>query len=114
MKSIFKTLSLGIVLSTLAAFANAHSSHAHMEPLTKEAIVERANQVVDVLMSKQQLEESWSSAQATEASEQETSRGRVWVVRYANPNASDETKQDLYIFVDEMGNPVTANHDGEL
>jgi hypothetical protein len=46
--------------------------------------------------------------------EQDTAKGKVWVVRYANPNASDAAKQDLYIFVDELGNVLTANHEGTL
>jgi hypothetical protein len=46
--------------------------------------------------------------------EQDTAKGKVWVVRCANPNASDAAKQDLYIFVDELGNVLTANHEGTL
>lgn len=49
-----------------------------------------------------------------DALEQDTAKGKVWVVRCANPNASDAAKQDLYIFVDELGNVLTANHEGTL
>lgn len=112
--SNFKALSLGIVLAFMAGAANAHSSHAPMEPITQEAAADRAAQVIQNLLARNQLESSWANAQATETLEQDTSRGKVWVVRYVNPNASDAAKQDLYIFIDELGNVLTANHEGTL
>lgn len=114
MKCTFKALSLGIVLSTLSTFSQAHSSHSRMEPLAQEAIVDRADQMVETLLSKDHLEDSWAHIKVAESIKMTASQGKVWSVRYTNPNASDNAKQDLYIFVDEMGNPLGANHNGEL
>jgi len=36
------------------------------------------------------------------------------VVEYTNPKAADENKAKLFVFVDEFGNPVGANHTGKL
>jgi len=56
----------------------------------------------------------WQGVEAGSSQQRSTSAGNLWVVEYANPQAADENKAKLFVFVDEFGKPVGANHTGEL
>lgn len=109
-----KSFCVGVMVAALAGQVSAHSNHGHMEPISQPQAATKANNVIQTLVTNRKLDASWSKAQAQETTSQDTPLGKLWVVRYQNPQEKDTAKHVLYIFLDEMGNIVTANHDGKL
>ncbi len=107
-----------LMFATLLAMAPltlvAHSNHASFDPITQEQAEEAANNIVKNLVTTKQLPESWKTAKQQPITQRDTKHGTVWVVVFKNDNEKDESKQTLHVFVDEFGNPVSANHTGEL
>jgi len=92
----------------------AHSNHAPIEPVTAEQASNIAGDVVQNLVRNKKLADSWKAAKPTPATRRDTQYGPVWVVTFKNAEEVDESKMSLYVFVDEFGSPVTANHEGKL
>ncbi|MDN3578820.1 DUF6488 family protein [Chitinimonas viridis] len=99
-------------LSTLAA--HAHGNHGDEEPISKDGATARGNKVIEMLVDSKKLQLSWKMTSAKEISSRDTPNGPVWVVSYQNPAESDTAKRTLYIFLDDVGNYLGANHTGTL
>lgn len=110
----FKKIFVGLLLAVLAGPVAAHSNHARTEPVTQEEASSRADQVVKYLVEREQLDSSWESAGQPVTSQRPTPNGTVWVMRYENGEITDAAKKALFVFVDEMGNVLNANHNGQL
>ncbi|MBQ0747370.1 MAG: hypothetical protein KBT73_12660 [Marinobacter sp.] len=115
MKNIILSLTAAVVFSFAGqAFAGAGHSHGVSEPISKEQATQKAATVKQQLISSNQVSSAWSDIKGGGAQQRSSSAGNLWVVEYANPKAADENKSKLFVFVDEFGNPVGANHTGEL
>jgi hypothetical protein len=115
MKKIILSITTAIALSVAGqAFAGAGHSHGVSEPISKEQATQQAATVKQQLISSNQVSSAWSDIEGGIAQQRASSAGNLWVVEYANPKAADENKAKLFVFVDEFGNPVGANHTGEL
>ncbi|WP_148861860.1 DUF6488 family protein [Marinobacter fonticola] len=97
--------------TSFSGHLHAHSNHGAAEPLSKGSVTERTDSVKKQLVDSGKIQTVWSEVDADNVQKKETEAGVLWVVTYENADA-DPNK--LFIFVDELGNVVTANHSGEL
>ncbi|HEA53156.1 MAG: DUF6488 family protein [Marinobacter sp.] len=115
MKNIILSFTVALVFSFAGqAFAGAGHSHGVSEPISKAQATQKAATVKQQLISSNQVSSAWSDIEGSSAQQRSSSAGSLWVVEYANPKATDENKSRLFVFVDEFGNPVGANHTGDL
>lgn len=115
MKKTILSLTTAIAFSFAGqAFAGAGHSHGVSESISKAQATNKAEAVKQQLISSEQVSSEWNGIEGSSAQQRSTSDGDLWVVEYTNPKAADENKAKLFVFVDEFGNPVGANHTGEL
>lgn len=113
MKIIFKLMfAATLLLSPLKLMA--HANHESFETIDGMQATRVANEVVQSLVADKKLADNWKNAKPSAAKTQNTKYGPVWVVDFQNPEEKDASKKILYIFLDEFGNPVAANHEGNL
>lgn len=113
MKKMIQFVLAGI-LAIIPMMSLAHSNHAPVEPVSAEQASNIAGGVVQNLVRNKKLADSWKAVKPTPATQRDTQYGPVWVVTFKNAEEADESKQSLYVFIDEFGSPVTANHEGKL
>jgi hypothetical protein len=105
---------LAITLLTLATMAFnvawAHGDHVPEAPVTQQQVELRAAAVLEQLLDQNALAESWSKALLLTTNLQATPYGQMWVVHYKNSEENDAAKKDIYVFLDPVGNIVSANH----
>ena len=109
----YKRCLLAALLLLACGAANAHPFH-NLEPITESTAPRLANQVVAYLVDIQKLPGSWMYREFKSVSTRNTPGGLVWVVVFQNPNETDATRTTLFIFLDELGNPINANFSGEM
>ncbi|WP_297796897.1 DUF6488 family protein [uncultured Marinobacter sp.] len=115
MKKFIQALTAIIVFSSAGqALAGAGHSHGVSEPISKEQAVQRASLIKQQLVTSQQISSTWTEVAGGNTEQRSTAGGNLWVVEYANPKAEDDNKGKLFVFLDEFGNPVGANHSGDL
>ena len=92
----------------------AHSNHASFDPVTAEQAEAVAEKTVQSLVNNKQLADSWKTSKKQPIAQKETRYGKVWVVVFTNENEKGEAKRTLHVFIDEFGNPISANHEGKI
>ena len=92
----------------------AHANHGSFTPISQAKAEDTANKLVQNLVNTKKLAASWKSAAAEKAVKKETNRGPVWEIIFNNSQEEDDSKKTLHVFLDEFGNPITANHDGKM
>ena len=112
---ITAVMAISLSLSS-QAFAGAGHSHSHgvAEPASKVQLIQQATNVKQQLIGSKQISSEWGVAKGSAPQKRSTSNGDAWVVVFSNPKAADQSKSKLFVFVDEFGNPIGANHTGEL
>jgi hypothetical protein len=110
MKTYNKAI-MGAAFLLAAALANAHGDHDEA-PITKEIASSRGDLVVNTLVMDRKLAGSWQKKQGKKVEGRATPAGAYWVVSYENAEEKAEDKRTLYIFLDELGNYIGANHTG--
>lgn len=115
MKKLILSFTTALVLLFAGqVYAGAGHSHAVSEPISKDQATQKAEAVKQRLVSSKQVSAEWNGIEGSSPQQRSTSAGNLWVVEYANPEAADDKKNKLFVFVDEFGNPVGANHTGAL
>jgi len=115
MKKILSSIMVVIALSFSGyALAGAGHSHGVSEPVSKDQATQKAAGVIKQLVNSEQIASTWANAPSGAVEQRSTSAGKLWVVQFANPDAVEEGKANVFVFVDEFGNPIGANHSGEL
>lgn len=110
----FKQLFLGSVLTLVTISAGAHvGGHDESQPITQDQAAARAEKIVPVLIKDKKLDASWSKRERKDVKLQDTGSGRVWVVSYRKLAEKDPKKQNLFIFIDDLGNYLNMNHTGK-
>jgi hypothetical protein len=108
-------LLMGISLCIATAIASAHSTEPVVKgPLTPKKALFLAERTADSLVRSEMLAKSWKQRKFKETKTRLAETKKLWVVAYANPLEKDETKKTLYIFLDDSGKYLDANHDGKL
>lgn len=90
------------------------SCHFHgSKPATESTILKCANQRKDHLVKSGKLDKSWSSIKHSAIAIVDGQKGKEWKVSFANLDAPDTTKTNLFMFFTLPGNFIAANHTGQ-
>ena len=109
-KIIICLLTVFALSGTLAYAGSGHShSHAPAAPVTENQAIEKAAGVVTNIVQKGKLEASWADVKPTEAKKKMNKHGEEWVVSFSNPQATDQEKKALFVFLSLDGQYLGAS-----
>ncbi|WP_319784169.1 DUF6488 family protein [Oceanisphaera sp. IT1-181] len=115
MKKFILSLTTALVFSFAGpAIAGAGHSHGVSEPISAAQATQKAEAAKQQLVSLKKVSAEWNGVEGSNPQQRSTATGTFWVVEYVNPKATDKSKSKLFVFVDELGNAIGANHTGEL
>lgn len=111
--AIFSILSLW-TLAPIASYAGpGESCHFHGSKAASEAtILQCALQRKDNLVKTGKLDKSWGPIKHESIAFIDGQKGKEWKVSFANLQAPDQTKINLFMFFTPPGNFIAANHTG--
>lgn len=113
MKNMLKCLiTMVFLLSPLTLWA--HANHGSFDPVDEGQASKVASKVVQDLVDNEKLAKSWKKIKPAKAENRKSERGPVWVVHFQNSDEKDAGKKDLYVYIDEFGNPLSVAHQGDL
>ena len=119
-KNITNTaLAFIIVLGFNSLFAGAghdhgHGhSHSHMTKVTKIQAVKASKKEIKKYVKKGKLVKSWLKVKVNDVSQKKYHGHLEWVITYKNSEIKDAKKQQLYVFINEIGHSTGANFTGE-
>lgn len=116
MKNIFRSLSLVtlITLSPTAWSGEGSSCHFHgSKPAAESTIEQCANARRDLYLENGTISQSWHGIPVSAIEVIEGEKSEEWRVRFDNPNATDKSKNKLYMFFTLPGNFIAANYSGK-
>lgn len=113
MNAMFRSL-VAVVALMSNVVVLAHEGHDHDEPLTSTDAASLADKALPGVIKTQKLNASWQKALRKDAKVVNAAGGELWVVSYANTQEANAANRLLYLFFDDLGNFVTANHTGKL
>lgn len=105
-----------LALLCVTAFAHGHGGDSHDDEvfLNKQTAAARGETILNAMIAEKKLPESWQQKTLGTIEAAETPKGgRQWILQFNNPAEPDSKKQSVYIFLDEVGNFVGANHSGQ-
>ncbi|HEX8570644.1 MAG TPA: DUF6488 family protein [Caulobacteraceae bacterium] len=79
---------------------------------TAAAAQVKAKAVVGTLIERKVVGTSWRAVAPAKAELQGRADGKRWVVTFRNPKERARAKRTLYVFLNESGDYVAANHTG--
>ena len=91
---------------------HAHGAHGHAH-LDEKSAQEVATQVIDGLIVRKKLKQSWSKATFVKAYQKKFKNKEEWVLEYKNATEADAKKKILYIFLSDHGDYLGANFTGK-
>jgi len=103
---------LGVSKNTMAGPGDACHFHGS-KPAAESIILKCANQRKVSLVKSNKLDKSWESINHSSIELVEGKKGKEWRVVYKNPNISDKSKTDLYMFFTPPGNFIASNYTGQ-
>ncbi len=90
------------------------SCHFHgSKPASESTILQCAQQRKDNLVKSGKLDKSWGPIKHESISYVDGKKGKEWKVSFANLDAPDRTKTNLFMFFTPQGNFIAANHTGQ-
>ncbi len=104
---------MAVALPSSLVWAHA-DGHGAAPPVSRQDIESRADTVRRQLIQQGTLAGSWTDTPIQSTDIKGTAYGSMWIVKYSNAEEADPEKRDLYIFIDEIGNVVSANFIGTL
>lgn len=107
-----KVIFIGFFLIFFNVNAMAGSGHSH-GPVTQSVAEAKAEQVVQSLVSRNVVEESWALREVNSMERTKRKGDWVWKAVFANDQATDSAKQTLYVFLSLTGNFIDANYSGQ-
>lgn len=112
--ALFFLLSLSAFMPAATYADPGGSCHFHgSKPATESTILKCAAQRKDNLVKSGKLDKNWGSTKPASIAEVEGKKGKEWKVSFANPDAMDKTKTNLFMFFTLTGNFIAANHTGQ-
>jgi Family of unknown function (DUF6488) len=100
--------------SLVSAGAWSHEGHDHEEDLTEKQVAQLAAKSMPAVIQSKKLAAAWSKAQQERITVEQAEGKVIWVVAYKNPDGKADSGNALYVFFDELGNYVDANHTGKV
>ena len=107
-------IALAVCSNFIAAGARSHEGHDHEEDLTEKQVAQLAAKSMPAVIQSKKLSASWSKAQQDGVSVEQANGKVLWVVAYKNTDGKADSGNTLYLFFDELGNYVDANHTGKV
>ena len=92
----------------------AHEGHDHDEELTEQQVVKLAAKALPSVIKSKKLAGTWAKAARQEIIVESLGDKTIWVVPYKNPDGKTDGGKPLYLFFDELGNYIDANHSGDV
>jgi hypothetical protein len=103
------------LLLTMTGAAYAHPDHdEEARPINEQQASTLADRAVSSLVNNKEIPATWQAQQRQATKSKLVQGARIWVVTYKNPAGKNANEQSLYLFFDELGNYIDANHTGEL
>ncbi len=81
-------------------------------PIDYEQAMESGAMVLEEMVEGKYVDASWHGVRPLSAERTVRNQENVWMVTLRNPEAPDPAKRMLYIFFDEFGDYLAANHTG--
>src|SRR5688500_4377553 len=107
-----------IALLACAGFVSfqafAHEGHDHEEELTEQDIAKLGAKSLPAVVKSKKLAASWAKAKQQPVSVEQANGKIVWVVPYKNEADTGAAIDMLYLYFDDLGNFVDANHTGKV
>lgn len=116
MKTLLHTFLLTIVtlIPAISYAGPGDSCHFHgSKPAAEATIVKCANQRKETLIKTNKLDKSWASIVQSSITYVDGKKGKEWKVAFNNPQVTDPTKSDLFMFFTPPGNFIAANFTGQ-
>ena len=85
-----------------------HGSKAASQDVVATCAIKRQQ----TLIADGKIDKSWQALKPASFDQVDGKRGKEWKVTFNNPNATDTTKRNLYMFFTAQGNFIAANHSG--
>jgi len=105
-----------LIFMTIPFFVHAGPEgpgHRHYTIITSEQAVEEAAMVLQKLVERGKLAQSWSNVGPSSAEKKSFKKGPEWVVSFSNPAETVVDRRTLYVFVSLKGKVLAANFSGE-
>ena len=109
MRKLFKALT---ILAFTFTILNAQGHHKHEHSVSKSDIQQQAKKQLSLLIENEKIEKSFADAFLADTSEKQFGKFTEWVVKFENKKIKDETKRNLYIFLNLKGKVLGANYTG--
>lgn len=103
---------LGLSKNTLAGPGDGCHFHGS-KPAAESVIIKCANQRKASLVKSNKLDKSWEAINHSSIDFVEGKKGKEWKIVYKNPNITDKTKINLFMFFTPPGNFIASNHTGQ-
>jgi len=110
-----QALIFGLVVSLFSwgAWAGPGHDHGHShDPVSQSQAETIATESVSRLVERGKLDASWKGVKVAKAEQKKFGDQMEWVVSFQNSNASDPSKQTLYVFLTLGGEYLAANFTG--
>jgi hypothetical protein len=92
----------------------AHEGHDHEEDLTEQQVAQLAAKALPAVIKTKRLAGAWVNAERQAITVESVDSKSIWAVRYKNPDGKTDGGKPLYLFFDELGNFIDANHSGDV
>ena len=112
MRTFILFLLLSIITPVVSVHAGAGHSHGPGITITEQQAIQRATEIVSIIVEKGKIDKSWAEVDVTQAEKQKNKYGQEWVVTFNNPNEADKSRQTLYVFLSLDGQYLGANFTG--
>lgn len=101
---------LGAMLFVVALAAFAHGD----EPVvSQDEATARAGRAIDLLVEQQRLAPSWRGRKLKLVETTQAPMGPVWIISFENSEEANQAKRVIYIYLDDHGEYIGANHTGK-
>ena len=112
--ALFSLVSLFALAPVTSNAGPGDSCHFHgSKPAAESTILKCANQRKESLVKSGKLDKSWGPLKHDSVAYVDGKKGKEWKVGFVNPDASDQTKTNLFMFFTPPGNFIAANHTGQ-
>ena len=95
-----------------ASYGAGRFVQAPRPAFTAVAARTKAQSVLGTLIERKVVGRNWAAVAPLKAEMQTRADGKQWVVTFRNPKERVRAKRNLYVFLDESGDYVAANHTG--
>lgn len=113
-KTILFTSTLFLGITSLHSYAGpGHDGHTHSHDVDANTAKTNAVKVVNKLIEKKKIPESWKNIQAGTVEKKRFGKQNEWVVTFKNTKEQDSSKQTLFVFLSMEGNYLAANFTGQ-